>query len=53
MKNKEYIKNKEFYRLTLNNALKFITRCSLDLEDISCGYCLKSYKFKNIKLHKC
>jgi prophage antirepressor-like protein len=53
MKNKEYIKNKEFYKVSLNNALKFIKSCDLQLNNISCGYCLKQYKFKLILKHKC
>lgn len=53
MKNKEYIKNKEFYKTTLNYALKFIKKCSSNINNISCGYCLKRYKFDTIKEHKC
>ena len=53
MKNEEYIKNKEFYKTTLNYALKFIKKCSSNINNISCGYCLKRYKFDTIKEHKC
>ena len=53
LKNKEYIKNKEFYKLTLNSALRFIKKCSSNLIHISCGYCLKQYKFDLILKHKC
>lgn len=53
MKNKEYIKNKEFYKISLKNALYFIKQCSPKLKTISCGYCLKSYSFAYIHSHKC
>jgi hypothetical protein len=53
MKNQEYIKNKEFYKISLNSALKFIKNCSSYLNNISCGYCLKQYKFLSISKHKC
>uniref|UniRef100_A0A6C0E079 Bro-N domain-containing protein n=1 Tax=viral metagenome TaxID=1070528 RepID=A0A6C0E079_9ZZZZ len=53
MKNEEYIKNKEFYKTTFNSALKFIKKCSSNINNISCGYCLKRYKFDTIKEHKC
>jgi prophage antirepressor-like protein len=39
LKNKEYIKNKEFYYLNLKTALSFIKKCSNHLNNISCGYC--------------
>jgi predicted GIY-YIG superfamily endonuclease len=53
MKNEEYIKNKEFYKITLKHALKFINKCSTDIDNIKCGYCLKNYKFETISKHKC
>jgi prophage antirepressor-like protein len=53
MKNQEYIKNKEFYKISLNSALRFINKCSSDINNISCGYCLKEYKFDTISKHKC
>ena len=53
MKNQEYIKNKEFYKITLKSALKFINKCSSHLNNISCGYCLKIYNFNSILKHKC
>jgi len=53
MKNQEYIKNKEFYKITLKSALKFINKCSSHLNNISCGYCLKIYNFDSILKHKC
>lgn len=53
MKNHEYIKNKEFYHVSLKNALKFINKCDASINNISCGYCLKKYKFDAIPIHKC
>jgi len=53
MKNKEFIKNKEYYISTLNNILKFIKLCDEKLTKICCGYCMKCYSFDKIKLHKC
>ena len=53
MKNQEYIKNKEFYKITLNSALKFINKCSTNIDNIMCGYCLQNYKFETISKHKC
>jgi prophage antirepressor-like protein len=53
MKNQEYIKNKEFYKVSLNSALRFINKCSNDINNISCGYCIKEYSFITISKHKC
>ena len=53
MKNEEFIKNKEYYKTTLNKILKFIKLCDESLNKICCGYCLKCYNFTKIKLHKC
>ena len=53
MKNEEFIKNKEQYKTTFNQILKFIKGCDSSLNKMCCGYCLKCYNFDNIKLHKC
>ncbi len=53
MKNEEFIRNKEYYKTSLNKILKFITECDDKLDTICCGYCLKSYNFDKIKIHKC
>ena len=53
MKNEEFIKNKEYYKTTLNKVLQFITKCDKRLDTICCGYCLKCYVFNKIKTHKC
>ena len=53
MKNDEFIKNKEYYKTSFNQIIKFIIECDEKLNKICCGYCLKCYNFNNIKLHKC
>ena len=53
MKNEEFIKNKEYYKTSLNKIIKFITLCDKSLNKICCGYCLKCFSFNKIKLHKC
>ena len=53
MKNEEFIRNKEYYKSTMTQILKFITKCDANLNNICCGYCLKCYNFTKIKLHKC
>ena len=53
MKNEEFIKNKEYYKTSLNNTLAFIKYCDDSLNEICCGYCLKCYNFDKIKIHKC
>jgi len=53
MTNEEFIKNKEYYKTSLNKILKFIKSCDKSLNKICCGYCLKCYNFNKIKLHKC
>ncbi len=53
MKNKEYIKNKEFYVTNLNNIVKILNKCDKRIKNITCGYCLKNKKLKDIMKHKC
>ena len=53
MRNQEYIKNKEFYKVSLKSALNFINKCDDTLNNILCGYCLKKYRFDTISIHKC
>jgi len=53
MKNEEFIKNKEYYKTTLNKILKFIKMCDESLNKICCGYCLKSCSLNIIITHKC
>lgn len=53
MKNDEFIKNKEYYKISLNKILEFISECDNRLDTICCGYCLKCYNFDKIRIHKC
>lgn len=52
MKNKEWIKNKEYYKSTLTQVINFIKYCSNNIQHIICGKCLKKYNFTNIIKHK-
>jgi hypothetical protein len=51
--NEEFIKNKEYYKSSLNKILKFIKICNQKINKICCGYCLKCYKLDDISNHKC
>jgi hypothetical protein len=53
MKNNEWIKNKEQYKINLKDALIFIKECDNNIKIIQCGKCLKKYNFNKILLHKC
>ena len=53
MHNEEFIKNKEYYKSSLNKILKFIKSCDKRINEICCGYCLKCYNFETINVHKC
>lgn len=53
LRNKELIKNKEFYKLSLHNALSYIHKCEPSLSTIYCGYCLQIFTFTSISSHKC
>ena len=55
MKNKEYIKNKEFYKSSLTSIIKFIKECNNMLNYIHCGFCHKniSIDYNKIKNHNC
>ncbi len=53
MKNEEFIKNKEYYMSNLNDIIEFIKKCDNKLKKMSCGYCMKTYSFNNIKEHIC
>jgi hypothetical protein len=54
-KNKEFIKNKEYYMTSLNEIIDFIKKCDNRLNKLSCGYCLKSYilQYDVVIKHKC
>jgi prophage antirepressor-like protein len=53
MHNEEFIRNKEYYKLSFTKILRFIKSCDKRINEICCGYCLKCYNFENITLHKC
>ncbi len=52
MKNKEWIKNKEYYKTSLTQIINFIKECSSSMKYIVCGKCLKKYNLDTIKQHK-
>jgi hypothetical protein len=53
MKNKEWIKNKEYYKINLKKALLFIKECDNNIQVILCGKCLDKLTFNKILSHKC
>lgn len=53
MKNEEYIKNKEFYKTSLNTIFKFIHKCNNSIKNVCCGYCQKKMSFEVACSHKC
>ena len=51
---KHFKKIKISYEEVRDKYENFRARCSdKSLNKICCGYCLKCYSFKKIKLHKC
>jgi len=53
MKNKEFIKNKEYYVLNIKDIISIINKCDNRIKNICCGFCLKCKKLNNIINHKC
>ena len=53
MKDKEYIKNKEFYKASLSSVFKFINKCNNRIKHVYCGYCQKNMSFTIACEHKC
>lgn len=53
MKNYEYIKNKEFYNITLIKIFNFIIKCDKKIKYIFCGYCHKRYFIHDFSHHNC
>jgi hypothetical protein len=53
MHNEEFIKNKEYYKSSFRNILKFIKSCDKRINNICCDYCLKYYTLETITNHKC
>ena len=52
MKDKEYIKNKEFYKSSLNKIIIFIKKCYEKFNSIHCGFCHKKLKLEHLKIKK-
>lgn len=53
LKNKEFIKNKEYYVINTKQIIKVINKCDKRIKTICCGYCLKCKKLDTITTHKC
>jgi prophage antirepressor-like protein len=53
MKDKEYIKNKEFYKVALSSIFNFINKCNKEIKTVYCGYCQKKMSFNIACKHKC
>ena len=53
MKDKEYIKNKEFYKASLISIFNFINKCNKGIKNVCCGYCQKNMPFAVASKHKC
>jgi len=53
MRNKEFIKNKEYYVTNIKNIIKIINKCDIRIKNMWCGACLKCKKLENIITHKC
>ncbi len=53
MKNKEFIKNKEYYYTNIKDIKNVINNCDNRIKNICCGACLKCKKINNIVNHKC
>jgi hypothetical protein len=53
LKNYEYIKNKEFYKIKLLDIFNFVINCDNKIKYIFCGYCHKKYIITNFTQHKC
>jgi prophage antirepressor-like protein len=53
MRDKEFIKNKEYYVTNLKQIINFLQQCNDDINKICCGYCLKSCSLNIIITHKC
>jgi len=53
MKNAEYIRNKEFYKVKLNSIFNFIHKCNKNIKNVYCGFCQKNMSFAMACNHKC
>ena len=53
LKNKEFIKNKEYYVINNKQIITVINTCDSRIKNICCGYCLQCRKINTIIKHKC
>ena len=53
LRNKEFIKNKEYYVSNIKEIIKIINNCDKRIIQLCCGYCMKCKKLKEITQHKC
>ncbi len=53
LRNKEFIKNKEYYVSNIKQIIKIINNCDKRITELCCGYCMKCKKIKDIIQHKC
>jgi prophage antirepressor-like protein len=53
LRNKEFIKNKEYYVSNIKQIIKIINSCDKRITELCCGYCMKCKKIKDIIQHKC
>ena len=53
LRNKEFIKNKEYYVSNIKEIIKIINNCDKRITQLCCGYCMKCKKLKEITQHKC
>ena len=53
LKNSQYIKNKEYYNISLTKIINFIKSCDSNINTICCGYCNKCFIYNKIPTHNC
>ena len=53
LKNVEYIKNKEFYKLSLSSIFTFVKKCNISIKTVYCGFCQNKFTFSNATKHNC
>jgi hypothetical protein len=52
-KNKQFIKNKEYYLTNIKQIIKVILKCDKRIRKICCGYCFSCKTLDSIINHKC
>jgi hypothetical protein len=53
LENTQYIKNKEYYSISLTKIINFIKSCDGNIDTICCGYCNKCILYNKISSHNC